>query len=192
MDKPRYKLLKDLPVGKAGDIVFEHNGTICFREDGVICSTGLLADMLCENSWFEEIKESTDSIHWKPEYGEEYWVVNSYGLIVKRIWSDSIEDLNMYRLGIIYSTEEECEKSRDRELAEVRLRRTSTFEPDFKLGCGGYVVYYDHVLCELRAHSLSTIDSGEIVRYETMEDAQRSIRENEQDWLTYFGIREGE
>lgn len=62
----------------------------------------------------------------------------------------------------------------------------------FKLGCGGYAIYYDHVLHQLRAHSLSTIDCGEIVRYETYEKAEKSIKENEQDWKIYFGVEEGE
>ena len=94
--------------------------------------------------------------------------VNSYGLIVKRIWSDSNEDLNMYKLGIVRPTEEECEKAHDRELAEVRLRRTSTFEPDFEdeNADSGYVVGYD----------------------KTREEAEKSIQENEKDWKIYFGI----
>lgn len=38
----------------------------------------------------------------------------------------------------------------------------------------------------------SYTDSGEPVRYETEEDARRSIEENEQDWKIYFGIKEEE
>ena len=32
----------------------------------------------------------------------------------------------------------------------------------------------------------------EPVRYETKEEAEKSIRENEQDWKIYFGIKEEE
>ena len=34
-------------------------------------------------------------------------------------------------------------------------------------------------------------DYGEIVRYETNEDAKKSIKENREDWLVYFGVKEG-
>ena len=31
-------------------------------------------------------------------------------------------------------------------------------------------------------------DAGEPVRYATREEAEKSIEENREDWLTYFGI----
>ena len=33
-------------------------------------------------------------------------------------------------------------------------------------------------------------DSGEPVRYATMKEAEKSIEENREDWLTYFGVKE--
>lgn len=35
-------------------------------------------------------------------------------------------------------------------------------------------------------------DAGEPVRYETKEDAERSIKENREDWLAYLGVKEWE
>lgn len=194
----RYKLLKDLPTIKAGEIFKE---TVTgYNEKNLLVRIAPLnvksprlkvQDIDNFDEWFEEIQEPTDSIHWKPKYGEEeYWVVNSYGLIVKRIWSDSIEDLNMYKLGFIYPTEEECKKDRNRKLAEVRLRRTSTFTPDFENGRGGWFVAYNHLEGKLEYFQCSWQDAGESVRYKTREDAKKSIKENEQDWKIYFGIEE--
>lgn len=202
----RYKLLKDLPYAKAGE-VFER--TTHKSEDGLsdydyleirkrvragedeVCF-GIKYNYFLDNfnKWFEEVKEPTDSIHCKPERGHIYFYIDDRGRVWGEVWHDTHTDNKRLDLGIIYLTGEECEKARDRRLAEVRLYRTSNFEPDFKLGCGGYAVYYDHVFCGLRAHSLSTIDSGEIVRYETKEEAEKSIRENREDWLIYFGIKE--
>lgn len=85
---------------------------------------------------------------------------------------------------------EECEKARDRELAEVRLRRTSDFKPDFENGNGGWLVGYDHEDDRLRAVPIDYIDYGEPVRYATEEEAKRSISENREDWLAYLGIKE--
>ena len=210
----RYKLLKDVPTFKAGDLFYlskdgdlKYEG-LNYKENadsallyGSLSDTGIVAyakqtlekfpKILTE--WFEEIKEPIDSIHWKPRYDDgEYWIVNSYGLIVKRIWSDSIEDLNMYKLGFIYPTEEKCKKDRNRKLAEVRLRRTSTFEPDFENNNSGYVVYYDFRDNKLDICSTACCSYGERVHYKTKEEAEKSIKENEQDWKIYFGIKEEE
>lgn len=35
-------------------------------------------------------------------------------------------------------------------------------------------------------------DRGEIVHYATEEEAEKSIRENREDWKTFFGIKEWE
>lgn len=193
----RYKLLKDLPNLKKGTILSEGEPIFGVKtlitKNNDACTT-FIDNELFEN-FFEEIQEEpTDSIHWKPKYGEEeYWVVNSYGLIVKRTWSDSYEDINMYNLGFIYPTEEECKKARDRKLAEVRLRRTSTFTPDWEDGLQiKYVVIFNHVMNRLEVHELTFEDLGLPVYFESEVSAMKSIRENEQDWKIYFGVEEGE
>ena len=192
----RYKLLKDLPNLKKGTILSEGEPIFGIRtlitKNNDVDTTFIDSELFEE--FFEEIQEEpTDSIHWKTEYGEEeYWAVNSYGSIVKRTWSDSYEDLNMYNLGFIYPTKKECKKARNRKLAEVKLRRTSTFEPDFENGKGGWIVGYDHQKNRFLSMFVGTADYGEPVHYKTKEDAEKSIEENLEDWLIYFGIREGE
>lgn len=105
-------------------------------------------------------------------------------------YRDSLYDQQRLTFGNVYRTEEECEKAKERRLAEVKLQQTSTFKPDFENGKGGWVVFYSYVDKEL--HSMRDIctDSGELVRYETEEEAKRSIRENREDWLIYFGVKE--
>nr|DAK27303.1 MAG TPA: hypothetical protein [Caudoviricetes sp.] len=97
-------------------------------------------------------------------------------------------DNRLMAMGLVYRTEEECEEARDRRLAEVRLSQTSDFEPDFENRNGGWVVFYSYVDKELHSMRDSCTDSGELVRYETEEEAKRSIRENREDWLIYFGV----
>lgn len=131
-----------------------------------------------------------DSIHWTPKKDDEYFWMNSYGETQPDVWDgDSIDSMRL-ALGMVYCTEEECEKARDRELAEVRLRKTSDFEPDFKNGKGGWIVGYDHEEDRLLATPIDYIDYGEPIRYATEEEAKRYIRENREDWLIYFGIEE--
>lgn len=189
----RYKLLKDLPNLKKGTILSEDEPI--FGINILTVEDNSVGPIFIGNELFEEFfekiqEEPTDNIHWKPKNGDEYWYIDDCAGIDRDRWDDEPIHIWRYSLGLIKRTKEECEKARNRELAEVRLRRTSTFKPDFALGYGGYSVCYDHVIYDLQAHSVSTMDNGEIVRYETVEEAQKSIKENREDWLIYFGIKE--
>nr|DAT46595.1 MAG TPA: hypothetical protein [Caudoviricetes sp.] len=207
----KYKLLKDLPTFKAGDEFFlsnkgnlvagtpENPETITTNIYGVDRPVDLIAysqktleefpDILTE--WFEEVKESTDSIHWEPKRGDKCFILENAN-IRPTVYTAMLRDYNAWRVGRVFRTEEECEKARDRELAEVRLRRTSTFTPDFENGRGGWFVAYNHLEGKLEYFQCSWQDAGESVRYETREDAEKSIKENEREWKIYFGIEEGE
>lgn len=197
----RYKLLKDLPTFKAGQLAYiSKTGNLIAGtpENQKTTETGLIIMIYHETTlkkfpnilteWFEEISEPTDSIHWEPRIGDEYWSFYSDGGISHNVCTGGYWDTARYEMGRTYRTEEECEKARDRELAKVRLQRTSTFKPDFENGNGGWVVFYSYVDKELHSMRDSCTDSGELVRYETEEEAKRSIRENREDWLIYFGI----
>nr|DAQ65792.1 MAG TPA: hypothetical protein [Caudoviricetes sp.] len=198
-----YKLLKDLPTFKAGQLAYTSElGNLIAgtpekpktTNDGrtlmIYHKTTLnkFPEILTE--WFEEIEEQADSIHWKPEYKDKYWYIRVDGGISHTRWADWESDISQYEFGSIYHTYEEARKVRDRRLAEVRLRRASTFKPDFENGKGGYCIGYDYLAKTLRIYPASYIDAGEPVRYETEEDAQKFIEENEEDWLIYFGIKE--
>ena len=199
----RYKLLKDLPTFKAGQLAYiSKTGNLIAGtpENQKTTETGLIIMIYHETTlkkfpnilteWFEEIEEPTDSIHWKPKIGEVYWSHYSDGEIGCFTWSKDPWHASMYRVGRVYRTKEECEKARERELAEVRLRRTSTFKPDFENGKGGWIVFYDHECKTLAIFKIGCYDSGEPVHYATREEAEKSIEENERDWKIYFGVEE--
>lgn len=193
----QYKLLKDLPELKAGSTFVEvgkgdmENLKLIYQidDDGVPRCAYTWIDPEKPNEWFEEIRESTDSIHWNPMIGEKCFILENAN-IIPTLFTGKLRDYNAWRTGKIFRTEEECEKARDRELAEARLRRTSTFEPDFKDDKAGWAIYYNHRRQELWCDETLWYDAGEPVRYETEEEAEKSIKENERDWLTYFGIEE--
>lgn len=201
-----YKLLKDLPTFKAGQLAYiSKTGNLIAGtpENQKTTETGLIIIIYHETTlkkfleilteWFEEIKEPVNSIHWKPKHGDEYFWIDECGSILPgTFYRDSLYDQQRLTFGNVYRTEKEAEKARDRRLAKVRLQRTSTFEPDFENGNGGWVVFYSYVDKELHSMRDSCTDSGELVRYETEEEAKRSIRENREDWLIYFGIKEWE
>lgn len=184
----KYKLLKDLPGLKKGTILSEGKSifgarTLITKNDvGHIFISNNLSEEL-----FEEIKEPVDSIHWKPKIGDRCFVLENTN-IRPTAYTGMLRDYNAWRTGRVFRTKGECEKALDRELAEVRLRKTSDFEPDFKNGKGGWIVGYDHEEDRLLATPIDYIDYGEPIRYATEEEAKRSIRENKKDWLIYFGI----
>lgn len=198
----RYKLLKDLPTFKAGQLAYiSKTGNLIAGtpENQKTTETGLIIMIYHETTlkkfpnilteWFEEIKEPTDSIHWKPKIGDRYFYISGYGTVYSETWHGVPVDYYRRALGSIYPTEEECKKARERKLAKVRLQRTSTFKPDFENGNGGWIVGYDYDE-GLTTVPISDVDYGEPVRYATSEDARKSIKENREDWLIYFGVKE--
>lgn len=199
----KYKLLKDLPTFKAGDMFYiSQYGALIYDDGGfgvmVYSQSTLKKFPNILTDWFEEIQEEpTDSIHWKPKKGDNYfYIVHSYNPLHNEIlvstWIDDGYDRAHYLLGNIYRSYEEAEKARDRELAEVRLRRTSTFKPDFYNGVFAYTVGYDCKHKRLYVTKLVDVIIGNPITYESLEDAEKSIKENREDWLIYFGIKKGE
>ena len=194
----RYKLLKDLPTFKSGDLFYiSEYGALVYDDGGF----GIMAyaqstlekfpNILTE--WFEEIKEPVDSIHWEPKSGEAFWYIDADSDIYYDIYNEARSyHYKRFEYGNTYRTLGEAKDARNRRLAEVRLRRTSTFKPDFKNDRGGYVVFYNPEEDKLETHNVYCYDYGEIVRYETVEEAEKSIKENERDWKIYFGIKERE
>ena len=195
----KYKLLTDTPTIKAGtifeEIVNMSDGTRELTvavpgEDTPQDPQFTIQDIDNFDEWFEEMEEPTDSAHWKPKIAEKYFCINEYGDVEWKVWNDDDVDNRLMAMGLVYRTEEECEEARDRRLAEVRLSQTSNFEPDFEDCRGGWVVYYNYKDKELYAYDTDYDDSGEIVRYATKEEAEKSIRENREDWMIYFGVKE--
>nr|DAN43222.1 MAG TPA: hypothetical protein [Caudoviricetes sp.] len=196
----RYRLLKDLPTFKAGDLFYiseygalVHNGgdpdgynVMAYAQSTLEKFPNILTE------WFEEIQEeSTDSIHWMPKQDEKIWYLDENG-DTNFTYFDENDPYHIRRVefGNTYRTAGECEQARERKLAEVRLRRTSTFEPDFEDGEGGYVVYYDHHEGNLEYGRAFCHSVGEPVRYETIEESEESAKKHRKDWLIYLGIEE--
>lgn len=189
----KYRLLKDLPGLEKGSILSEYGSGSVLRilvaEEGKTVANFFSNEMF--EKFFEEIKEPVDSIHWKPKIGDKCFILENANIRPTN-YTGMLRDYNAWRTGRVFRTEEECEKALDRELAEVRLRRTSTFKPDFDNDRGGYVVFYNPQEEKLETHNVYCYDYGEIVRYETVEEAEKSIKENERDWKIYFGVEEEE
>ena len=196
----RYRLLKDLPTFKAGDLFYiseygalVHNGgdpdgynVMAYAQSTLEMFPNILTE------WFEEIREPTDNIHWKPKIGDKCFILENNN-IRHTNYTGMVRDYNAYITGRVFRFEKEAIAAANRELAEARLRRTSTFEPDWEDGLQiKYVVIFNHVMNRLEVHELTFEDLGLPVYFESEVSAMKSIRENEQDWKIYFGIEEEE
>lgn len=195
-----YKLLKDTPTIKAGttfrEVVSDFDGA---RELARVTPIGAktspqftIQDIDNFEEWFEEIEEPTDSIHWKPQLDDRYWSIDYWGNVDCTNWGNTTIDVWKLNSGNVYRTEEECEKAKERRLAKVRLEQTSNFEPDLNNGKLGWIVGYSCHTKRLIVERFVYSYYGETIHYKTAEDAKKSIKENEQDWKIYFGIKEEE
>ena len=195
----RYKLLKDLPALKAGSTFIEVDKkdsdglTLIYQidDEGIPRCAYTLIKPGVSNEYLKKIQEPIDSIHWKPQQDEKIWYLDENGDTNFTYFDkDNPYHLRRIEFGNAYRTSGECEQARERKLAKVRLRRTSTFEPDFENDNGGWVVCHYHGNKELDCIRTYRCDSGEPVHYKTKEEAEKSIKENERDWKIYFGIEE--
>ena len=191
----KYKLLKDTPTIKAGTI-FEEVASDYDELKELVRITPIgaktspqftIQDIDNFDEWFEKME---DSIHYQPRNGETVFCLNGEGDIYSFIFNDLLSHHKRLAFGFVYRTIEEAQKVRERRLAEVRLQQTSDFKPDFENGDGGWLVFYNYETRTLDTVPDFRINSGEPVRYETIEDAKKSIRENREDWLKYFGVEE--
>lgn len=190
----RYKLKKDTPAFKAG--------TECYIEEAgnmVPCRgisyTIVHKDQLEKNpniltDWFEEIEEPT---RWKPLMKQNYYYVGNSGYVHGATWTDDYFDSDRFKIGNGFQTKEEAERVVEclKALATVRGDATSKFTKDRN----NWYVYYDTDSDSLESSiSRSMLDNGifGLPYFATSEDARRSIELHRHEWLTIFGIEDGE
>ena len=190
----KYKLKKDTPAFKAG--------TECYIEEAgnmVPCRgisyTIVHKDQLEKNpniltDWFEEIKEST---RWKPKIDQEYYCLGGNSSVIPDDWCDLDIDRNRFETGNCFQTEEEAERVVEylKAIATVRGDATSKFVK----GERNWYVYYDTNLNSINSSlSCTMLDNGifGLPYFATIEDAQRSIEQHRNEWLTIFGVKEEE
>ena len=189
----KYKLLKDTPTIKAGTIFEEVTSDYDELKELVrITPIGAktspqftIQDINNFDEWFEKIE---DNIHYQPRNGEKVFCLNEEGDIYSFTFNDLLSHHKRLAFGFVYRTIEEAQKARERRLAEVRLQQTSDFKPDFEDANGGWTVYYSYKDKKLNSFFAGYDNAGEIVCYETKEEAEKSIEENREDWKIYFGI----
>lgn len=192
----RYKLKKDLPTFKAGDIFYLSDTGNLFDRNFLHAKSSHIVYSFKEiekfpnilTDWFEEIKEPT---RWRPDEDQKYYLLDSNGLVHESIWADDSADRSRFEIGNCFQTEEEIERGIEYLKALAVVRRDSTSK--FTKGCRNWRVYYDSVYKYLAIESnFSDINNGifGLPYFATDEDAQRSIELHRNEWLIIFGVNE--
>lgn len=198
----RYKLLKDLPGIKAGNVLFiegtwgnlyidnGHSPTgYQITEAGRIATGGMLIQSVAMADWLEEIPEEYK--RWRAERGETYYHISDDG----EVYDDTEEyhslDGGCYLIGNYFKTREEAEKAVEWLKAFAILRDdTKGFKPDWRSELQyKWYVYYSHSEKELAASWIWT-QQEEVLYFASAGDAEASIKNHEREWLTYFGVEE--
>lgn len=189
----RYKLKKDIPAFKAGEVFYLSDAGNLFRENDNVPVYGwtiIDKNPSILTDWFEQINEPT---RFKPDTGQEYYFLDSNGLVYDNTWSDDSIDRSRFDIGNCFQSEEEIDRAVEylEALAVVRGDSTSKFSK----GCKNWRVYYDSVYKYLAIESnFSDINNGVfgLPYFATEEDAQMSIEKHRNEWLTIFGVKEEE
>ena len=189
----RYKLKKDLPTFKEGEIFYlSDSGNLIRESDNIPAYSWSTIDKFPNilTDWFEEIKEST---RWEPEIHQRYYHVMGSGRILDDVWNNYDTDRERFDFGNCFQTKEEAKKAAEylKALAIVRGDATTKFVK----GKRNWYVYYDAVYKWLDIVSnFSDIKNGVfgLPYFSTEEDARKSIEQHKKEWLTIFGIKDEE
>lgn len=194
----RYKLLKDLPTFKAGDLFYISEYGALVHKGGDPDGYNVMAyaqstlekfpNILTE--WFEEIPNPTDSIHWKPKIGQRYFYIDD-GYVFSDVWIDSRVDNRRYMAGAIYCAEADAKKALERQIAITTLMRDSNFEPDWSNNDQNkWTVYYNHNDKELLVEATAFLQYPSAIYFDTYDSIKKSIKNHKKEWLIYLGVED--
>lgn len=181
----RYKLLKDLPFAKAGDIFkgeLEYGTTVLFPEDYENYKHKLSSDEFWDfDEWFEEIK--------KPE---QIYYVDNLGGYVSIIEKDQFAIFptliaNLKSIGNCFETKEEAEKYLEYLKAKTIIKQDAKgFKPDWtNYDEQKYIGFWD--LDENKLDwLLRSIFIEATIYFKSREDIEESFEKHPNEWKTYL------
>lgn len=192
----KYKLLKDLPFAKAGDIFkgeLEYGTTVLFPEDYENYKHKLSSDEFWDfDEWFEEVKEIK-----KIDLAEHFFIILGGRVdIIKFInytYSDETEQEYIKKkeecksVGNCFETREEAEKYLEYLKAKAIIKQdTKGFTPDwhnvYELKFYGYYDTEDDALSEAWVHTVKR----SIIYFKSVEDIKESFKNHPDEWKTYL------
>lgn len=195
----KYKLLKDLPNAKAGEIfviavdigalVREHNQYDVLYSKEQLQENDILN---LDKGWFEKIEEKKYGGR-VPEIGDYYWFIEGYGNIANAYWNGTDVDKTRFECGNAFWTFEEAEKELKRRKAYVVLKEDMKgFKPNWEdPRTDKYHVFYTHDKKYLGV-DYNYCYQTDLIYFATRADAEASVETHRQQWLDYLGVEEKE
>ena len=149
------------------------------------------AQWLIDNGFAEEVKESG---WWKPKDGEEYYFTDDSGCIKQDTWRNSFWQVDCYRSGNVFKTEEAVKRYWDylKAIATVRQdegvidlqrafdRRESVSSDDFSV----YTIAYSFYPRQLVVVGSFDCMSANAIWFDTIDHADASLDKHPDQWLT--------
>lgn len=187
-----YRLRKNLPTFNAGDVFYlSEVGNLIRESDNVHAYSWTTLDNFPNilTEWFEEIDESN---RWRPKMDQKYYCIGSDGSVIDDDWCGLSIDYNRFKIGNCSQTEEEAERVVEylKALTVVRGDATSEFVKYNDNWFIGYDPEYKSIGAFCNPYTARNGIFG-LPYFATREDAQRSIDQHKNEWLTIFGIEEG-
>ena len=179
-----YKLLKDLPTFKAGDLFYINpdQGCLVQKDTLILAYAKQTLDKFPNilTDWFEEIEES-EGRRWRAKYGEEYYHVDSHGKVICNIDLETKLDDYHYSIGDYSKVEEEAEAHKEYLIARQVLLDDAEGGKCIEYGKNWHA-YYDTITKTYHpVHSISYFYPG-IIYFRTEEALEKSLEEHEAQW----------
>lgn len=144
------------------------------------------AQWLIDNGFAEEVKESG---WWKPMAGDRYYFIDDSGCIKQDTWRNSFWQVDRYKMGNVFKTEEATERYKDylKAIATVRqdegvltpeeIRDVSWAQPMPYVG-----VSLDNELGVCQKNVEDEVVIASATYFDTKEHAQASLDEHWNEW----------
>lgn len=184
----KYKLLKDLPFAKTGEIFCTGTGKrngiseITLVSENHITTHIWVSDVKNFDEWFEEVKEP-----------KIYFTIDFYRLKVKEINTDyysgwsALEVKNLKDSGLLFKTNEQTEKYiKYLKAKEIIKQDAKGFEPDWvnddERKYYGYWFFDDDTAdCDY-----TYLAKNSEIYFRTREDIEESFKKHPDEWKTYL------
>jgi hypothetical protein len=181
----KYRLKKDLPFAKAGDMVeMWSNGTIAFIGEPNLPRFNK-KDVKMFPLWFEEVEEP-----------ERYFSINIFKATVEEVKNIHYSEWaieNMKSIGILFETQEEAEEYLAYLKAKAIIKQdTKGFKPNWndtkqiKYSC-----FYDEDRftghgCVKPAIEETSTKMGALIYFKSEDDIKESLKKHPEEWRKYL------
>ena len=175
----RYKLLKDLPFAKAGEIFDDQyeDGILTFYHQNRTIDI-YKTDIENFEEWFEEVRA----------FGDYYYVIDvgHVGYLEDGSYRPN-DTLGRVKIGNIFETREKAEKYLEYLKAKAIIKQDAKgFEPDWS--DTDELKYYGYWDCNVNKvdYGYTYTDRTSEIHFQYIKDIERSFKKHPEEWKTYL------